>query len=91
MALGLSAPGCIQIRFSNKALAREKVPNLIILDPKPAFCSDENCTVKIGDELLFRDSVHLTYAGSRFLIGRLEQPLLAALNTALGGSHAATH
>ena len=54
---------------------RKEDPNLIILDPKPAFCSDENCTVKIGDELLFRDSVHLTDAGSRYLIGRLEQPL----------------
>ncbi len=66
---------------------RKEAPGLIILDPKPAFCSDESCTVKIGDELLFRDSVHLTYAGSRYLIGRLEQPLLAALNDA----HAATH
>jgi len=66
---------------------RKEDPNLIILDPNPAFCSDESCTVKIGDELLFRDSVHLTYAGSRYLIGRLEQPLLAALN----GSLAATH
>ena len=66
---------------------RKEDPNLIILDPKPAFCSHESCTVKIGDELLFRDSVHLTYAGSRYLIGRLEQPLLAALN----GSLAATH
>ncbi|MGA8991514.1 MAG: acyltransferase family protein [Rhodoplanes sp.] len=70
---------------------RKEAPNLIILDPKSAFCSDENCTVKIGDELLFRDSVHLTYAGSRYLIGRLEQPLLAALLAALNGSRAAAH
>ena len=70
---------------------RKEAPNLIILDPKSAFCSDESCTVKIGDELLFRDSVHLTYAGSRYLIGRLEQPLLAALLAALNGSRAAAH
>jgi hypothetical protein len=70
---------------------RTEAPNLIILDPKPAFCSDENCTVKLGDELLFRDSVHLTYAGSRYLIGRLEQPLLAALLATPNGPRAAAH
>ena len=66
-------------------------PGLVIVDPKPAFCSDESCTVKIGDELLFRDSTHLTLAGSRYLIERLEEPLIAALLAALNGSRAAAH
>lgn len=70
---------------------RTEAPNLVILDPKTAFCTEQSCTVKVGDELLFRDGVHLTLAGSRYLIGRLEQPLLAALLPALSGTRAAAH
>jgi peptidoglycan/LPS O-acetylase OafA/YrhL len=66
---------------------RREAPGLVILDPKSAFCPDETCTVKIGDELLFRDSVHLTHAGSRHLIGRLEDPLIAALNRSREVAH----
>jgi hypothetical protein len=70
---------------------RTETPNLVILDPKTAFCTEQGCTVKVGDELLFRDGVHLTLAGSRYLIGRLEQPLFAALLPALRGTRAAAH
>ena len=66
---------------------RGEAAGLVILDPKSAFCSEETCTVKVGDELLFRDSVHLTRAGSRYLIDRLEDPLMAALNGARDVTH----
>ena len=66
---------------------RRETAGLVILDPKSAFCSEETCTVKVGDELLFRDSVHLTRTGSRYLIDRLEAPLMAALNGARDVTH----
>lgn len=58
---------------------RSDFPTLTILDPKPPFCSEESCTVRIQDAPLFRDTAHLTNEGSDFLISRLRPALMAAL------------
>ncbi|WP_170263232.1 acyltransferase family protein [Blastochloris sulfoviridis] len=57
-----------------------QIPGLMIIDPKSVFCSNDQCEIMAGNQLYFRDATHLTNAGSRFLISRIQDRLLAALN-----------
>jgi hypothetical protein len=48
----------------------------VAIDPKPIFCNDAGCATHDDAGLYFRDSAHLTTAGSEFLIGRARGLLL---------------
>jgi peptidoglycan/LPS O-acetylase OafA/YrhL len=49
------------------------------IDPKTVFCQTEPCTTANADGLFFRDTSHLTNAGSAFLISSVREKLLAGL------------
>ena len=46
-------------------------PELIIIDPKTALCTNGVCALTVGDILIYRDSHHLSHRGSRWLVRRL--------------------
>lgn len=54
-------------------------PSIVTVDPKLQFCSSEKCLTADEHGLYFRDSDHLTNAGSDFLIQSIREVLLAAL------------
>jgi peptidoglycan/LPS O-acetylase OafA/YrhL len=52
----------------------------VTVDPKPLFCGATNCATRDDDgSLYFRDTNHLTNAGSDFLVGQARGHLLAGL------------
>ena len=61
------------------ARAAAAAPSVVLLDPKSVFCREETCKVREGDALFLRDSVHLTNAGSAFLIEGLRARLSETL------------
>lgn len=61
----------------------DKFPGLTVIDPKKAFCDKEKCTAVHNSQLLFRDRMHLTHEGSRFLIRRVTPSLKKVLKTNL--------
>jgi peptidoglycan/LPS O-acetylase OafA/YrhL len=56
-----------------------RFPSMILIDPKPVFCPREACVVEGPDGLFFRDVMHLTNAGSRFLVDALRPQLTPVL------------
>lgn len=56
-----------------------RYPSIVVIDPKSVFCPQEDCTVEGPDGLYFRDVMHLTNAGSRYIVERLRAELTAAL------------
>lgn len=61
------------------ARAAAAAPSIVLVEPKAVFCREEACKVREGDTLLLRDSVHLTNAGSDFLVSGLRDRLVEAL------------
>lgn len=51
-----------------------------VLDPKRIFCTENDCVTQDETGLYFRDTNHLTYAGSRFLIEKSRDALLRAIS-----------
>ena len=52
---------------------------IFVVDPKQMFCTDTQCTTSRDGNLLFRDTTHLTNAGSDFLIEAMSRTLLKSL------------
>lgn len=50
------------------------------IDPKEAFCAQENCIVQSSGKWLFRDTNHLTNDGSSYLIDHIAGQLLKAID-----------
>ncbi len=55
------------------------LPGAVAIDPKRGFCSEDECRTRDADRLFFRDTDHLTNEGSLFLVDRLKDEFLAAL------------
>ena len=53
-------------RILIKKIAKE-FTNVKVFDLSSLFCNNNHCTMKIGNNLLFRDDNHLNLAGSRFV------------------------
>lgn len=56
-----------------------RFPGVVTIDPKAVFCAAEACTIRGDAGLYFRDTDHLTNAGSTFLIASVRETLLKAL------------
>lgn len=55
----------------------EKFSKALTIDPKKKFCTPDQCITKSAEHgLYFRDTTHLTNAGSEFLIMRSSETLL---------------
>lgn len=44
--------------------------DILVLDPVPYMCSEENCFTYVGDYPLYRDATHLSLFGSNYLAQR---------------------
>jgi hypothetical protein len=71
-------------RLADRAVLALKgeFPHLTALDARSVFCPGEQCTVRDGDTLFFRDPGHLTNEGSRFVVRGLSAQLMVVLEQA---------
>jgi peptidoglycan/LPS O-acetylase OafA/YrhL len=51
----------------------------VLIDPKQLFCKTDICTTRGPDGLFFRDTAHLTNAGSDYLVGEAKTVLMEHL------------
>lgn len=59
---------------------RDEFKSLIVIDPKPVFCSSGSCRIQNEGSYFFRDTSHLTNEGSRYLIEQFSVQLLNAIS-----------
>jgi len=61
-----------------------------LIDPAAALCRDGKCLYMLGDKLLYRDNMHLSTFGSRYVVERDIAPRLRAIadETAAAGTAA---
>lgn len=52
---------------------------VVTVDPKAVICANGDCVTQRHDELLLRDTTHLTKAGSDVVVDGLQQEFIAAL------------
>lgn len=55
-------------------------PTVRLIDPKAVFCKSEVCITDKSGALFFRDTTHLTFHGSEYLIENAKHELLHALH-----------
>lgn len=53
------------------AEVREKLPAVVLVDPAMPLCDESWCYGKIDDELLYRDTHHLSRAGAAYVTQRI--------------------
>ncbi len=68
------APGAVSLDEYEPRRAREqrlfqtlaaRFPNVQVIDPSVALCNERECVAGEGDEVWYRDTNHLTHAGTR--------------------------